>query len=91
MTEDHNHPTRSQQIFTLNLPVETVSLYLLCCGLIDEGRKAALKEIKNIWNGSDEALLNALEELENRNIIRKVISDDAGNDIYRVMDAGHWR
>ena len=91
MTDNHNHPTRSQHIFNLNLPVETVSLYLLCCGLTDEGKNPSLKEITRIWNGSDEALHNAIEALEKKNIIRKVISDDEGNDIYRVMDAGNWR
>lgn len=90
MASDPIHPTRSQKIFSLGLSIETVSLYLLCCGICDEGRRLSIKEIKPLWNASEKALESALEDLEKRNILRRILSDDDGNRIYGIMGPEKW-
>jgi hypothetical protein len=90
MTSDPTHPTRSQKIFDLGLSVEIVSLYLLCCGICDEGRRLSTKEIKPLWNASEEALENALTNLEKRNILRRILADDDGHRIYGIMGPEKW-
>ena len=37
MNHDSTKPALSQKIFSMDLDVETVSLYLLCCAVIDTG------------------------------------------------------
>ncbi|MBA3028355.1 MAG: hypothetical protein FP816_06000 [Desulfobacteraceae bacterium] len=90
MASDPIHPTRNQKIFDLGLSVETVSLYLLCCGLTDEGRRVSFKEIQSLWNSSEEALQSSLADLEKRNILRKILSDQDGHGIYGVMGPDKW-
>ncbi len=84
-------PSMSQKIFDLGLPVETVSLYLLCCGLADEGKKISLDTITGIWNGTEQELKAGLTDLEKRNIICKAIADDGECDTYRPVDPEQWR
>ena len=90
MVSDSIHPTRNQKIFDLGLSIETVSLYLLCCGLTDEGRRLSFKEIQSLWNGSEESLQSSLADLEKRNILRKILSDPEGQGIYGVMGPEKW-
>jgi hypothetical protein len=91
MEPSRTEPSMSQKIFDLGLPVETVSLYLLCCGLTDEKRGLSLETIRDIWNGSEQDLMAGLIDLEKRNIIRIVTADDAQNNEYRLVDPGQWR
>ena len=42
-------PAMSQKIFSMNLGVETVSLYLLCCAVADAG---ALARGTDPWEGT---------------------------------------
>ncbi len=91
MEPNHTAPSMSQKIFDSGLPVETISLYLLCCGLTDGGEKISTSNIRHIWNGSDEPLQNGFKALEKRNIIRKIISDDAGNNVYRLINVEQWK
>jgi len=91
MIHDPNVPSMSQKIFRLGLSVETTSLYILCCGLADSRRTISVKNIKKIWNGGDEALTAGLDELENRNILQKVLSDQKGNCIYQLVESKEWR
>ena len=90
MASDHTHPSMDQKIFNMGLSVESISLYLLFCGLTDEGNKITTKAVLDIWNGGQEALTNSLHDLEKRNIIRKIISDDAGNDVFRLVSSEKW-
>jgi hypothetical protein len=91
VVSDTIHPTRNQKIFNLELSVETVSLYLLCCGLTDEGRRVTLQEIRSLWNASEEALQSSLEDLEKRNILRKILSEGDETRIYGVMGPEKWK
>ena len=91
MAMDSTPASRNQKIFTLGLSVETVSLYLLCCGLADEGRRISIKDIRRLWNAGEEALQTSLEELEQRNILRKIVSDEDGQRFYGVVGVEKWR
>ena len=90
MEPSRKAPSMSQKIFDLELPMETVSLYLLCCGLADEGKAVCANTIEDIWNGSAQELKAGLIDLEKRNIIRKATPDDAGNDTYRPVSPEQW-
>ena len=81
----------SQKIFQWGLSVETTSLYILCCGLADNQSTISTKNIRNIWNGRDEALNQGLGELEKKNILRKVLSDRQGNCIYQLVASDKWQ
>jgi len=63
MDSPHRPPTREQRIFNLGLEVEAVSLYLLCCGLVDAGQPLTLESIEPAWNLNRPALLTNLEIL----------------------------
>ncbi len=84
-------PSMSQRIFKLGLPVETVSVYLLCCGIVDADKTISTKNILNIWNSTEETLSKAIETLMERNIMRRVLSDRQGNDVFKLMDPTEWR
>jgi len=82
-----NRPSMNQQIFKMGFSVETVSAYLLCCGIADNGETVSTKKLFERWNGTKESLMKSLEELEERNIIRKIISSDQDNNaIYQIAD-----
>ena len=69
MANQHQPPAMSQKIFDLNLSMETISVYLMCCGLTDAGSHFSTANMLKIWNGSETSLregLGALEELKNR-------------------------
>jgi hypothetical protein len=52
MESNHQGPSREQKIFNLGLPTETISLYLLCCGIKDAGMTLTTRNILERWNGS---------------------------------------
>jgi len=91
MEHHHGPPAMSQRIFKLDLPVETVSAYLLCCGLVDSGQAITTKHLLEIWNSSNEALEKALLDLEDKHILRKIISDREENAIYMLNDERSWK
>ena len=91
MTMDDQTPIMSQKIFNLNLAVETVSLYLLCCALTDAGAAITVTALEEKWNGSREDLLAELDNLGIRRIIEKVTAIDDQESVYRVLDEKHWQ
>ncbi len=76
----------NQKIFAMGLAVETVSAYLLCCALADEGRPLTGAELQTLWVAGPDALATALADLSNHGIIA---SDDDGT--WRLLPAGGWR
>jgi len=80
-----------RRIFTLGLSVPAVSLYILCATLVDQGRTVSRKNVLPTWNSSEEDLDAAFSELEKRGVVRRILSDLAGNDVFRVMDSGEWK
>ena len=87
----HQGPAMSQKIFNLGLSVETISVYLMCCSLKDEGTALNSKVLSGMWNSDAGKLDEGLKELENLNIIRKIISDGTKNTIYRLLDSNNWK
>ncbi len=87
----HDHQrTMRQKIFDLNLPMETVSLYLLCCALADADTPISTRNLLKKWNAAREELVQGLNTLVAKNILSRKISDQEGNAIYCVLDADHW-
>jgi hypothetical protein len=91
MESNHQGPSREQKIFNLGLPTETISLYLLCCGIKDAGMTLTTRNILERWNGSEVDFQKAMEELEKRNIISRILSDGENNDAYQIKDVHDWR
>lgn len=56
-------------IFDLDASVEATSLYILLCALMDMGRPPTLEEALPKWNGTEETLTHAAEELRSRCVI----------------------
>lgn len=89
--DPHNHKTTmSQKIFKMNLGVEAVSVYLLCCGIIDNGETITTKNLLKIWNGTMDVLQKSLSELEKSDIIRRIISDREGNEGFKLTNDKNW-
>jgi hypothetical protein len=80
----------NQAIFNIGLSVETISVYLLVCGLTDAGRHVTSKNLAEVWNGSEAALGQGLKELEEKHIISQILSDGEENTAYRVLDRQRW-
>ena len=91
MVNQHKPPAMSQKIFNLNLSTETISVYLLCCGLTDAGATLSTAHMLEIWNGSETGLQEGLEDLEKRQIVRKIISDRDSRDIYILTNTADWK
>jgi len=56
-------------IFDLNLNVEATSLYILTCALLDQGESPTLERIRLQWNGNDQDLSTAVQELLKHNVV----------------------
>lgn len=84
MSPNKKPPFMNQMIFDLDLPVETISAYLLCCSLADSEQAITTKNIQKIWNGSVDALTAGIDDLEKINILVKIISDRKDNNVYQL-------
>lgn len=91
MNHDHNKSSMSQKIFKIGLSVESISTYLLCCGIVDSGETITTKHLFEIWTSSKETLEKALQDLEERQILRKIISDREENTIYKLTEEKTWK
>lgn len=81
----------NQKIFTMNLSVEAVSLYLLCCAIADTGVVITRTALEQKWNGSIAALDREMAALEKRHIIVSAASAQDGEPAYYLMKEEHWR
>lgn len=88
---DHQQPSMNQMIFKLDLPVETVSVYLLCCGMNDAGKSLTLNNLLEVWNSSRENLEKGLALLEEKNIVKPFLSDNSENSVYQLVDPHRWK
>lgn len=80
----------NRRIFDMTLAVETVSTYILCCSLTDQGRTISIKNLLEIWTGTEEKLKEGLDNLEKEEIIAKRLTDNSGAVIYRLCDTEWW-
>jgi hypothetical protein len=76
-----------QRIFKLGLAVETISAYLLCCALADEGHPVTRSGLLQVWNADPDTLDRALADLVERAILET--TDPAGE--YRISPTSAWR
>jgi hypothetical protein len=91
MNSQNQTPAMNQKIFKLGLSVETVSVYLMCCSLADTDTTISTKKLSEMWNSTRASLLEGLKDLETRNILRRIISDRAGNNVYKLLDVKNWQ
>jgi len=84
-------PAMSQKIFSMNLAVETVSLYLLCCALADAGAPITCDALQEKWNGTAADLEEQLGRLEEMNILVRGEEMEKEEIVYLVMDEKKWR
>ncbi len=91
MDSQNQTPAMNQEIFNLGLSVETVSVYLICCNLSDNNTVISTKNLSSMWNGTETLLIKSLEDLEERNILRKIISDREEKNIYQLSDVKDWK
>lgn len=91
MNSQNQTPAMNQNIFKLGLSVETVSVYLMCCSLADTDTTISTKKLSEMWNSTRASLLEGLKDLETRNILRRIISDRAGNNVYKLLDVKNWQ
>ena len=91
MESPHRPPTREQQIFSLGLDVEAVSLYLLCCGLVDAGQPLNQETLLPAWNLDRPALVANLEVLVGRGILTAdgKVADSATR--FNLQSSARWR
>jgi predicted transcriptional regulator len=91
MDSQNQPPAMNQEIFNLDLSVETVSVYLICCNLSDNNTAISTKNLSSMWNGTEALLNKGLKDLEERNILRKIISDGEEKNIYQLSDVADWK
>lgn len=90
MDSQSQTPAMNQKIFNLDLSVETVSIYLICCNLSDNNTVISTKNLSSMWNGTEALLIQGLKDLEEMNILRKIISDREEKNIYQLSDIKDW-
>lgn len=91
MNHDSTKPAMSQKIFSMNLDVETVSLYLLCCAVVDAGTAITSTTLKEKWNGTQEDLNRQIDRLEEMNILDRKGRTGNGESVFVVADEKKWR
>jgi hypothetical protein len=91
MDSQNQTPAMNQEIFNLDLSVETVSVYLICCNLSDNNTAISTKNLSSMWNGTEALLIEGLKDLEERNVLRKIISDGEEKNIYQLSDVKDWK
>jgi len=91
MTQDSTKPTMSQKIFSMNLDVEAVSLYLLCCAVMDAGAAITRTTLREKWNGTQEDLDRQIVRLEKMNILDRAGRTASGESVFEVADEKKWR
>ena len=91
MDSQNQIPAMNQEIFNYDLSVETVSVYLICCNLSDNNTVISTKNLSSMWNGTEALLIEGLKDLEERNILRKIISDREEKNIYQLSDVKDWK
>lgn len=91
MTDDASASCMHQGIFNRGLPTAAVSLYLLCCGLLDAGQKATRSAISDRWNAGEDQLTNCLDALIADGILAPAGGSPGDEPEFIVMGPAHWR
>lgn len=89
MTEERA-TSMNRKVFTMGLSLESTSAYLLCCALADSATTISTRHLLDIWNGSAEQLKESLQTLEQRGILRRILSDAEGNAAFQLGAVADW-
>ena len=81
----------SPKIFNLHLSDETTSLFFLIEGFADQDATVSTRQIYKVWNSSLPMFIKGLQELEERNVIRKVAVDTEYNGTFSLVEDQQWR
>jgi len=81
----------NQEIFRLNLEVEEVSLYLLCCGLADTGKSISFSDMLSVWNGDQKSMEKSIGTLEKLNILSAQGAEKKENTVYSLTPLEQWK
>lgn len=77
-------------VFELKASVEATSLYILLCALQDQGEAPTLGLARTKWNGDEESLKKAAEELMQLGVLGKMVP--VGEDKPVVINPSEkWR
>jgi len=79
-----------QKIFALNLSVEATSAYILICTLAESGTPVTIESANTFWNDSPEALVKALDELQQHFIVYEAIDSNQVRQ-YHLNPSNLWR
>ena len=90
MQSDNGTSSMHQHIFKLGLSTASISVYLLCCGLADESKTISTKNLAEIWAGTPSSLEESIRELQERRIIRMIVSDREDNAVFHLTDVHEW-
>ena len=90
MQHDNGPSSMNQQIFKLSLSTESISAYLLCCGIADEGKSISTKNLMEIWTSTLSSLKQSIGDLQERKILRVIVSDREENTVYQLTDVHEW-
>jgi hypothetical protein len=83
-------PAMSQKIFSMNLDVEAVSLYLLCCAVADAGAAITRSTLQEKWNGSRATLDREIGKLMGKNILCRDNQGEQEDPSYLMVDEKKW-
>ena len=91
MKPDMDGLSMRQAIFSMDLAVETVSVYLLCCAIADAGVAVRQTALEDKWNGSPSALQDALSQLQDRHILSCAQDREHNEPVYQLEPEKRWR
>ena len=84
-------PAMNQRIFEMGLGTEPVSLYLLCCHLQDTGAIISKENMAGLWNGTESALMDAIDDLLEKQVLASILSSGEEIAVYRITDPEDWK
>jgi hypothetical protein len=65
----HTHSHMDRTIFLRNLSTLATSLYIVICQFLDDGQSPTPAQIRKLWNGTEQDLAVAVEELAKEGIL----------------------
>ena len=77
-------------IFDLEASIEATSLYILLSALSDQGLSLNLKTARFRWNGAEEELFNAAEELVKRGVLHATLPITEETPLH-INPSNEWR
>ena len=72
-------------IFDLDASVEATSLYIILCSLMDVGQAPTVDHARARWNGTEQSLFAAAEELVRRGVLNVELPIRADMHLHPTM------